>query len=127
MLRTPTTATVNGKSIASKPGALRIGSSLLLGAFAILALAACATSSKIQAVQSGDDKLSCQAIDGELRKLDASLADVDSKKGMTGTNVASALFWLPGLAYTYYDAGEASRLIYERRSHLSALRNDKDC
>jgi hypothetical protein len=125
MIRTLTTATVNGKSKASKPRALRVGS--VLGAFAILALAACATSSKIQAVQSGDDKLSCQAIDGELRKLDASLADIDNKKGVTGTNVASALFWLPGLAYTYYDAGEASRLIYERRSHLSALRNDKDC
>jgi hypothetical protein len=35
-------------------------------------------------------------------------ADIESKKGVTGTNVASALFWLLGLAYTYYDAGEAT-------------------
>ena len=54
-------------------------------------------------------------------------ADIDSKKGVTGTNVASALFWLPGLAYTYYDAGEAQRLINERKSGLTKMYNDKKC
>lgn len=34
-----------------------------------------------------------------LVKLDKAQAEIDSKKGVTGTNVAAAIFWLPGLAY----------------------------
>lgn len=87
----------------------------------------CATSEKIQSVKMGDDKLSCEQLQEEFGKLDQAQADIESKKGVTGTNVASALLWLPGLAYTYYDAGEASKLIYERRSHLTILANKKQC
>jgi len=92
-----------------------------------LTITGCATSEKIDVVQAGDNKLSCQQLQAELDKLDAAKAEVDSKKGVTGTNVASALFWLPGLAYTYYDAGEANRLISDRKTHLTQLSNDKNC
>ena len=63
----------------------------------------------------------------EMTKLDTSQRDIDSKKGVTGTNVAAALFWLPGLAYTYYDAGQAAKLISDRKSHLTSLYNTKNC
>lgn len=95
---------------------------------AVSALAqGCATSEKISAIQMGDDNLSCTQLKEEFAKLDKAKSDIESKKGITGTNVASALFWLPGLAYTYYDAGEATRLIYERRSNLTAIANKKNC
>lgn len=94
---------------------------------ALLLLTGCATSEKIQTVQPGDNNLSCSGLKDELGKLDKAQADIDSKKGVTGTNVASALFWLPGLAYTYYDAGEAQRLINERKSGLTKMYNDKKC
>lgn len=87
----------------------------------------CATSQKIQVVQPGDHNLSCDAIKAELAKLDKAEADIESKKGVTGTNVAGALFWLPGLAYTYYDAGEATRLVNDRRSAMTTLYNNKNC
>ncbi len=87
----------------------------------------CATSEKIQVVQLGDNNLSCAGIKDEIAKLDKAQSDIDSKKGITGTNVAAALFWLPGLAYTYYDAGEAQRLISDRKSALTKLYNDKKC
>lgn len=90
-------------------------------------LQGCATSEKIQSVKMGDDKLTCEQLQEEFGKLDQAQADIESKKGVTGTNVASALLWLPGLAYTYYDAGEASKLIYERRSHLTIVANKKQC
>ena len=102
--------------------------SVVLAAVAASALfAGCATSDKIQVVQAGDPNLSCGGIKDELAKLDKSQADIDSKKGMTGTNVAAALFWLPGLAYTYYDAGEAQRLISDRKSSLTTIYNNKKC
>ena len=90
-------------------------------------LSGCATSQKIQVVQLGDPNLSCSALKEEISKLDKAQAEIDSKKGMTGTNVAAALFWLPGLAYTYYDAGEAQRLISDRKSGLTTIFNNKRC
>lgn len=94
---------------------------------AALVLTGCATSQKVQVVQAGDPNLSCAAIKDELRKLDIAQADIDSKKGVNSTNVAAAVFWLPGLAYTYYDAGEAQRLISDRKSGLTSIYNNKKC
>ena len=93
----------------------------------LLSIYGCATSQKIQVVQPGDQNLSCTALMDDIKKLDQAQADIESKKGMTGTNVAAALFWLPGLAYTYYDAGEANRLISDRRSALTSMYNSKNC
>jgi hypothetical protein len=90
-------------------------------------LSGCATSQKVQVVQPGDNNLSCEALKDEVNKLDKAQAEIDSKKGVTGTNVAAALFWLPGLAYTYYDAGEAQRLISDRKSALTTISNNKKC
>jgi outer membrane murein-binding lipoprotein Lpp len=90
-------------------------------------LTGCATSEKVQVTQMGDDSMSCGAMQAEMAKLDASKSNIDSKKGMTGTNVAAALFWLPGLMYTYYDAGQAEKLITDRKSALTEKFNNKKC
>ena len=87
----------------------------------------CATSKKVDIIQRGDNNLSCTQLDNEFKRLKQSEEQIDSKKGATGTNVAAALLWLPGLAYTYYDAGEATRLIAERKAHLTKIYNDKNC
>ena len=102
-------------------------SAVLVTVAASSLLVGCATSEKVQVVQPGDQNLSCNAIKEEFARLDKAQADIDSKKGVTGTNVAAALLWLPGLAYTYYDAGEATRLISDRRSALTAIYNSKNC
>lgn len=93
----------------------------------VILLAGCATTRKIQVVQPGDNNMSCSELTAELKRLDLAESVVDSKKGVTGTNVASAIFWLPGLAYTYYDAGQAMEAINDRRSHLTSLYNSKGC
>lgn len=92
-----------------------------------LALGGCATSPKVQVSQVGDTTLTCHQLKEQLGELDKAQADVDGKKGVTGTNVAGAVFWLPGLAYTYYDAGQATDKINERRSHLSDIFMQKKC
>jgi hypothetical protein len=93
----------------------------------LLALSACATSEKIQAQQIGDRDMTCEELKAENAKLDQAKAEIDSKRGATGTNVAAALFWLPGLAYTYYDAGQADQLILERKAWLAQLHDEKGC
>ena len=94
---------------------------------ATVTLAGCSTSQKIQVVQPGDNNLSCAGLKEEMAKLDKAQAEIEGKKGLTGTNVASAIFWLPGLAYTFYDAGEAQRLISDRRSALTTFYNNTRC
>lgn len=88
-------------------------------------LSGCATSPKVHPVQMADNQLSKEQLVAELNKLDMVQQEIDSKKGVTGTNVASFLFWMPGLAYTYYDASEASKLVEQRRSHLTSIYNQK--
>ncbi len=95
--------------------------------FGLLALSACATSEKIQARQIGDADMTCEKIVAEDRKLDDAQREIDGKRGATGTNVAAAIFWLPGLAYTYYDAGQADQLILERKAWMAQLHDEKGC
>jgi len=90
-------------------------------------LGGCATSKKMKSVEIGDSKMSCGEMRSELKRIDDAEASVEDKKGVTGTNVAAFLFWLPGLAYTYYDAGQAENAINERRSHINKLYNDHGC
>ena len=47
-------------------------------------IAGCATSQKLQIVQSGDNKLSCEQLLYEMKKLEEAQAQVDSNKGVTG-------------------------------------------
>ena len=104
--------------------------SMIIGAACIsglLALSACATSEKVQAKQIGDAEMSCEQVLAETRRMDEAQRQVDSKRGVTGTNVAATLFWLPGLAYTYYDAGQADQLIMERRAWLAQLYDEQGC
>lgn len=100
-------------------------SKLFTASFLALAISGCSTSPKTQVVQMGDNQLTQHQIMAELAKLDRAEKEVNGNKGLTGTNVAAALFWLPGLAYTYYDASEAQKLIEQRRSHLTDLYNKK--
>lgn len=93
----------------------------------LLVMAGCATSEKVQPVQLGDRDLSCQQIQAEMAKLDESQVKVEGNKGATGTNVAAAVAWLPGLAYTYYDASKATDAISARRSRLTEIFENKGC
>ncbi len=102
-----------------------ISKTVLLLVLIMPLITGCASSKKIQPVQFGDNKLSKKQLLDEIQKLDVAQEEINSKKGMTGTNVASALFWMPGLLYTYHDASEATRLIAERRSHLTGLYNQQ--
>jgi len=114
--------------LAKNLGGLEMNKLLTLSCciFAIL-LAGCSTSKKMKTVEIGDNKMTCGEMRGELRRIDDAEANVDDKKGVTGTNVASFLFWLPGLAYTYYDAGKAEDAIEKRRSHIKAMYNKRGC
>ena len=93
----------------------------------LTALSSCSTSEKVESKQIGDSEMSCEQLLAETEKLDQAKAEIDSKRGATGTNVAAAIFWLPGLADTHYDAGQADQLILERKAWLAQLHDQKGC
>lgn len=90
-------------------------------------LSGCASSQKVQPLKESDYNLSCQELSEELAKLGDVQAQVDQNKGVNGTNVASAIFWIPGLAYTMNDASEATRLVNQRRDNLEHYYEMKKC
>ncbi len=90
-------------------------------------LSGCATSQKVQVVQEGDQNLTCEQLTAAIDEVNAVTAKNDENKGMTGANVAAALFFWPALAYTYMDNSKAGELATDRLSHLTKLRNEKGC
>jgi len=103
---------------------IKISKAITLAAVALF-VSACATSPKVSVVQANDSNLTKEQLLAEIQKLDDTTQKIDSKKGFTGTNVASALFFLPGLVYTHMDANAATSLVDQRRNHLMALYNQK--
>lgn len=101
--------------------------SALLSAFLCMAVfvTGCATSPKVQVIQPGDNNLTKEQLADEIARLNQADKEIDSKKGVTGTNVAAALFFWPGLVYTHMDASEANRMVEQRRNHLTMLYNQK--
>ena len=104
---------------------LNCSSKVAMALAVVLFVAGCATSPKVPVVQVGDNALSSQQLREEIARLDEADRNIDSKKGVTGTNVAAALFFWPGLIYTHMDASEATRLVEQRRNHLTNLYNKK--
>ena len=49
------------------------------------------------------------------------------EKGVTGTNVAAALFFLPAMLVTYDNANDAIEAAKERKKYLYDLAEDKGC
>lgn len=92
---------------------------------ALTLLTGCAISPKTQVVQPGDHEMTRTQIQAEFKKLDQAQRDVDSNKGVNGTNIAAALFFWPGLIATQMDASDAQNLINQRRAHLQSIWNKK--
>lgn len=105
--------------------ASQMSKTLLLFITLATLISGCATSPKVNVVQAADHTLTKEQLLAEISKLDSANKEIDSKKGVTGTNVAAALLFWPGLVYTHMDASEATRLVDQRRNHLTNLYNQK--
>lgn len=90
-------------------------------------LAACASPEVVQEKQARDETLSCPQL---LAAVDE--AKEFEKKGRgerkaTGTNVAAAIFFWPGLIATYSNTEDAINAAKERQNYLMKLYSEKKC
>jgi type IV pilus biogenesis protein CpaD/CtpE len=96
------------------------------GAAALL-LGACATNQKVATNQLGDDRLTCEQIRTEDKKLNEILEKARNNKGVSTANVAAVLLFWPAAVGNYMDADKAEELVEKRKSVLSDLYKSKNC
>lgn len=93
----------------------------------LIFLVSCATPKVIEEVEIGDNNLSCSQLEAEFRYAQHMEESARSERGITSTNVAATLFFLPGLAATYINTDEAIDAAQDRQDHLMRLMNAKGC
>lgn len=100
---------------------------LLVSVASLALLGACASPTVVDAKQSNDRMMSCDA----LKTAYAEAKDFESKarkeRGVTGTNVAAAIFFWPAMIGTYKNTEEAIDAAKERQKHLESIAAEKKC
>lgn len=92
-----------------------------------IALAGCATPHVVQPTRIGDQNLTCNQLDLEMAEADRFRTEAQKEKGMTGTNVAAALFFWPAMIGTYSNSNEAIAAADARKTHLMSNYVQKNC
>ena len=90
-------------------------------------LAGCASPTVVESKQSNDRMMSCDA----LKTAYGEAKDFESKarkeRGVTGTNVAAAIFFWPAMLGTYKNTEDAIEAAKERQKHLETVAAEKKC
>ena len=91
----------------------------------IFVLSSCASPEVVKTVQISDKDLSCSQLIAATEE--AKKFEEDGREGRTetGTNVAAALFWWPGLVATYINTDDAIDAAKDRQEHLAKIYDEK--
>jgi hypothetical protein len=100
---------------------------LIVTALIASLLSACATPTVVQTRQAGDENLSCDNIKTQMSQAQKYEEDARKERGVTGTNVAAALLFLPALIGTYMNTEDAMRAARDRQNVLAELSAKKRC
>jgi hypothetical protein len=92
-----------------------------------LFLFGCATPQVVEKKQLNDVHLSCSGIEVQIAEAESFEKEARGEKGVTGTNVAAAIFFWPAMFATYSNANEAIEAAVDRKEHLQTLYAEKGC
>lgn len=101
--------------------------SVLCGLLAVSLLGGCACPEVVSVVNPGDENMTCKQLKDEIDTLDKARRDLAAEKGVTGKNVAAALFFWPALIATHSNVSDAQRAVDERKSRLVKIYENKRC
>jgi hypothetical protein len=103
----------------------------MLKVIAILALGlllmGCASPTVVERERPEDYRLTCVELEREMRDADDFREKAQRERGVTGTNVAAAVFFWPAIVGTYANVEEATRAAEDRKKHLMNIYRDKGC
>ena len=94
---------------------------------ATIAAAGCASPTVVNETEVGDDRLSCAQLEQEMKVAQRYEEAARDERGVTGTNVAAALLFWPGLIATAANTDEAIDAAQERQDHLRELYRARNC
>lgn len=99
----------------------------LLALTVVIAAVGCASPTVVQSKKVGDSDMTCP----QLKVAYAEAVDFEEKarkeRGLTGTNVAAAIFFWPAMIGTYKNVEEATDAAKARQKHLEAIAAEKNC
>jgi hypothetical protein len=95
--------------------------------FAASALVGCASPEVIQERQARDETLKCPQLLAAVDEAKDFERKARGERKATGTNVAAAIFFWPGLIATYSNTEDAITAAKERQNHLMKLYSEKKC
>lgn len=93
----------------------------------LVGLVACASPDVITERQIGDEDMDCGQLKAAIAEAEQFEREARRERGATGTNVAAALFFFPGLFATYANTQEAIDAARDRQDHLTRIANDRGC
>ena len=100
---------------------------VLAATVAVAVLGGCASPTVVESKQTNDRMMSCDA----LKTAYGEAKDFESKarkeRGVTGTNVAAAIFFWPAMLGTYKNTEDAIEAAKERQKHLEVIAAEKKC
>ena len=101
---------------------------IILFSFLVLFLNTCATPHVVSVVGPNDSSLSCKQLETEISTASKYARDAKAERSFgSKTNIASFIFWLPGVVATQMNADEAVKAANERIKHLTKLKDKKKC
>ena len=100
---------------------------LSIAAASAALLAACASPDVVQVSQAGDEALDCGQLQLAIQDAQRFERDARRERGVTGTNVAAAALFWPGLVATWVNTDEAIDAARDRQDSLTAIYRQKGC
>ena len=92
-----------------------------------IVLSGCATPTVVQTKQSNDSSMNC----AQLKTAYSEAQDFETKarkeRGVTGTNIAAAVFFWPAMIGTYKNTEEAIDAAKDRQKHIEKIAESKQC
>ncbi|WP_019584702.1 hypothetical protein [Deinococcus apachensis] len=92
----------------------------------VAALASCAPRYNPQGAKLDAD-LTCSEIRSEVARAQSARTEAQKQKGLSGQNVAWALFFLPGIIGNEYNNSQVIKVADERIATLNSLYTRKGC
>jgi hypothetical protein len=90
-------------------------------------LSACATPTVVQTKQSRDSDLSCVHFKDAYGEAQDFESKARKERGVTGTNVATAILFWPAMIGTYKNIEKEIDAAKDRQKHLERISSDKKC
>ncbi len=90
-------------------------------------LGGCASPTVVESKQTNDRMMSCDALKTAYTEAKDFESKARKERGVTGTNVAAAIFFWPAMLGTYKNTEDAIEAAKDRQKHLETIAAEKKC